>query len=111
LPISRIISEHHERIDGSGYPRGLRGEEILLESRIVAVADVYDVVRHRRAYHPAQGQQKALEILSAGAGKSSMPTWSTRSCGSSTAGSTCQRTTHPLEGPEGGTSEPDGGYS
>ena len=67
-PIAEIIRQHHERMDGSGYPRGLQGDEIMIESRIVAVADVYDAVRNRRAYRPAQGRERALEIIEEGRG-------------------------------------------
>jgi HD-GYP domain-containing protein (c-di-GMP phosphodiesterase class II) len=58
-----IVIAHHERIDGSGYPRGLRGEEIPLEARIVAVADTYDVLISDRPYRKAFNNQDALRIL------------------------------------------------
>lgn len=67
-PIAQIVRQHHERLDGSGYPLGLRGDEILLQARIVAVADVYDAIRNRRAYRPAQGRDRAVEILMADRG-------------------------------------------
>ena len=58
-----IVVAHHERIDGSGYPRGLRGEEIPLEARIVAVADTYDVLISDRPYRKAFNNKEALRIL------------------------------------------------
>ena len=59
---------HHERMDGTGYPRGLRGEEIPLPSRIVSVADAFDTITHDRPYRKALSTAKAWEILWAGAG-------------------------------------------
>jgi putative nucleotidyltransferase with HDIG domain len=58
-----IILAHHERIDGSGYPRGLRGSEIPVEARIIAVADTYDVLVSDRPYRAAMPREKALDIL------------------------------------------------
>jgi HD-GYP domain-containing protein (c-di-GMP phosphodiesterase class II) len=58
-----IVIAHHERIDGSGYPRGLRGEEIPLEARIVAVADTYDVLISDRPYRKAFNKKDAFRIL------------------------------------------------
>ncbi|MCX7816235.1 MAG: HD domain-containing protein [Syntrophales bacterium] len=59
-PIARIILEHHERIDGSGYPNGIKGEEILIEARILAVADVVEAMVSHRSYRPALGIEEAL---------------------------------------------------
>jgi HD-GYP domain-containing protein (c-di-GMP phosphodiesterase class II) len=59
-PIAEAIYQHHERIDGSGYPRGLKGEEILLEARIISVADVVEAMTAHRPYRPALGIDKAL---------------------------------------------------
>jgi HD-GYP domain-containing protein (c-di-GMP phosphodiesterase class II) len=53
FPITRIILEHHERLNGSGYPRGLKSNEILLESKVLAVADTIDAMRSHRPYRPA----------------------------------------------------------
>ena len=53
--------QHHERMDGSGYPSSLRGEEILLESRVLSVADVVETMASHRPYRPALGLGKALE--------------------------------------------------
>jgi putative two-component system response regulator len=60
---------HHERFDGSGYPRGLVGEEIPLAGRIAAVADVYDALTSNRAYRPALGERAALALITAGRGR------------------------------------------
>lgn len=65
----RIALCHHEKWDGTGYPRGTRGEEIPLEGRIVALADVFDALTSRRCYKPAFTVEKALEIIREGVGK------------------------------------------
>jgi HD-GYP domain-containing protein (c-di-GMP phosphodiesterase class II) len=59
-PVARIVLEHHERIDGSGYPNGLTGENLLMESRILVVADVVDAISCPRSYRPARGIEVAL---------------------------------------------------
>ncbi|MFH0789151.1 MAG: PAS domain S-box protein [Pseudomonadota bacterium] len=59
-PIARIVHEHHERMDGSGYPNGLFGDQILLESRILIVADVVEAIASHRPYRPALGIDAAL---------------------------------------------------
>jgi PAS domain S-box-containing protein/putative nucleotidyltransferase with HDIG domain len=61
--IATIVLQHHERMDGSGYPQGLSGEAILLESRILAVADVVEAMASHRPYRPALGIQKALDEI------------------------------------------------
>ncbi len=63
-----IVASHHERWDGSGYPAGLRGEEIPLAARILAVADSYDAMRQHRPYRPALAAQEAAAQLVEGAG-------------------------------------------
>ncbi|HPD57221.1 MAG TPA: PAS domain S-box protein [Smithellaceae bacterium] len=68
-PIARIVLEHHERIDGSGYPCGLKGDEILLESRIVAVADVVEAISSHRPYRAAQGIEAGLEEIEKNKGR------------------------------------------
>src|SRR5207248_3057063 len=60
---AEIVIAHHERIDGSGYPRGLRGEQIPLEARILAVADTYDVLISNRPYRQAFDSERAVRIL------------------------------------------------
>ncbi|MCX7635753.1 MAG: HD domain-containing protein, partial [Syntrophales bacterium] len=67
-PIARIILEHHERIDGSGYPQGLKDGEILEESRIIAVADVVESMASHRPYRPALGLDVALAEIAGKAG-------------------------------------------
>jgi HD-GYP domain-containing protein (c-di-GMP phosphodiesterase class II) len=56
--------QHHERLDGSGYPRHLAGDDILLEARIVGVADVVETMASHRPYRPSRGIDKALEEIS-----------------------------------------------
>ncbi|MEW6418266.1 MAG: HD domain-containing phosphohydrolase [Nitrospirota bacterium] len=63
-PIAQVIVQHHERIDGSGYPLGLSGENILLEARIIGVADVFEAMASHRPYRPALGIDKAIEEIS-----------------------------------------------
>jgi len=63
-----IAGAHHEKWDGSGYPRGLKGEDIPLAGRIMAVADVYDALISRRCYKPPFGHKKAVEIILEGRG-------------------------------------------
>jgi PAS domain S-box-containing protein len=67
-PIAEVARQHHERIDGSGYPRGLKGDDILLEARILAVADVVESMGSHRPYRAALGMDKALEEIERGAG-------------------------------------------
>lgn len=63
-PIAQIIYQHHERLNGSGYPQGLKGKNILLESMIVGVADVVETMATFRPYRPALGLDKALDEIS-----------------------------------------------
>lgn len=67
-PIAEIVHQHHERLDGSGYPRGLRRDAILIESRIMAVADVFDAMTAHRPYRPALSLSDALAQLEQGRG-------------------------------------------
>jgi response regulator RpfG family c-di-GMP phosphodiesterase len=67
-PMARIVLEHHERMDGSGYPNGLTGKDTLIESRILAVADVVEAIASHRPYRPALGIDKALEVITDGSG-------------------------------------------
>ncbi|MCX6005113.1 MAG: PAS domain S-box protein [Chloroflexi bacterium] len=62
-PIADIVVQHHERMDGSGYPNGLRGDEILTESRILAVADVVEAMQSYRPYRPSLGIERALDEI------------------------------------------------
>ncbi len=72
-PVATVALQHHERIDGSGYPNGLKGEEILLESRIMAVADVIEAMSSHRPYRPGLGIEKALAEIERGRGTSYDP--------------------------------------
>jgi PAS domain S-box-containing protein/putative nucleotidyltransferase with HDIG domain len=62
-PIAEIVWQHHERVNGSGYPRGLSGEKILLEARIMAVADVVETMSSHRPYRPALMLEQALDEI------------------------------------------------
>lgn len=64
-PIATIIVQHHERIDGSGYPMGLKQDELLMESRILAVADVVEAMESHRPYRAALGKEAALKEITA----------------------------------------------
>jgi len=68
-PIAQIMLQHHERLDGSGYPHGLKEDEILLEAKILMVADVVEAMASHRPYRPALGTEAALQEISANAGK------------------------------------------
>lgn len=61
--ISKIIEQHHERVDGSGYPKGIMGSEILIEAKIIAVADSYDAMTSERSYKNPLSPKEALEEL------------------------------------------------
>jgi putative two-component system response regulator len=63
-----IALTHHERVDGTGYPSGLRGTKIPLAGRIAAVADVFDALTHDRVYRPAMSLKDAMSVLSEGRG-------------------------------------------
>ncbi len=64
LPVADIVHAHHEYLDGSGYPRGLRGDDILLESRILTVADIVESMSEDRPYRKSLGMPAALEEIS-----------------------------------------------
>ena len=68
-PIGEMILQHHERLDGSGYPHGLKGEDIVLEARILAVADVFEAITSHRPYRPAHSKQEALKIFKSERGR------------------------------------------
>jgi HD-GYP domain-containing protein (c-di-GMP phosphodiesterase class II) len=63
-PIAQIVHQHHERVDGSGYPLGLSGEELLIEARVIAVADTVEAMSSHRPYRPAVGIEEALKEIS-----------------------------------------------
>ena len=62
-PLAQIVYQHHERMDGSGYPRKLKGDEILLDARIMGVADVVEAMASHRPYRAALGLDVALEEI------------------------------------------------
>ncbi len=62
-PIADIILQHHERLDGSGYPNGLKGDRIMTEAKIISVADVFETIASHRPYRPSLGTHSALEEL------------------------------------------------
>ncbi|MGD9675717.1 MAG: HD domain-containing phosphohydrolase [Candidatus Bipolaricaulia bacterium] len=67
-PVATIISQHHERADGSGYPLGIGGDEILFEARILGIADVVEAMVSHRPYRPARGVEAALDEIRDGRG-------------------------------------------
>lgn len=67
-PIAEMVYQHHERLDGSGYPRGLKGDQIILEARIIAVADVVEAITSPRPYRAALGINVALKEIQDRAG-------------------------------------------
>jgi HD-GYP domain-containing protein (c-di-GMP phosphodiesterase class II) len=68
-PIAEMIHQHHERMDGSGYPLGLKDDQILLESRVIGVADLYEAMANDRPYRIAPGSDAALDVLAKGRGR------------------------------------------
>jgi PAS domain S-box-containing protein len=73
-PVAEVALQHHERMDGTGYPQGLKGEAILLEARIMAVADVVEAISSHRPYRPGLGIEKALAEIVRGRGSAYDPT-------------------------------------
>ena len=67
-PVAEMVLQHHERLDGSGYPRGLKGEDVMAEARILAVADVVEAMSSHRPYRAALGMEAALAEVRAYAG-------------------------------------------
>ena len=68
-PVAEAIRQHHERLDGSGYPQGLKGDQIILEARILAMADVVEAMCSHRPYRPSLGIEKALAEVESNRGK------------------------------------------
>ncbi len=64
-----MVHHHHEKMDGSGYPQGLSGEDILLDARILCVSDVVEAMASHRPYRPSIGLDKALEEISDNGGR------------------------------------------
>ena len=73
-PIAQMVVQHHERMDGTGYPKGLKGDDILAESRILAVADVVESMMSHRPYRPSRGIDVALAEIERGRGTAYDPT-------------------------------------
>ncbi|HDP80386.1 MAG TPA: HD-GYP domain-containing protein, partial [Spirochaetes bacterium] len=67
-PVAAMVYQHHERIDGTGYPLGLEGDMMLMESRVLAVADVVEAMATHRPYRPSLGLQPALEEITKNSG-------------------------------------------
>ncbi len=72
-PIADIVRQHHEKLDGSGYPLGLKDGQILLESRVVAVADVVEAMSSHRPYRASLGTEAALKEIERGRGSAYDP--------------------------------------
>ncbi|MCK5129363.1 MAG: response regulator [Clostridiales bacterium] len=68
-PVANVVYQHHERMDGSGYPRGLKGDEIMIEAKIMAVADVVEAMTSHRPYRPSLGLDIALNEIETNKGK------------------------------------------
>nr|NJM04691.1 HD domain-containing protein [Desulfobacula sp.] len=68
-PVACIVQQHHERLDGNGYPAGLKGDRILPEARIIGVADVVEAMSSHRPYRPAKGIDAALQEIDAARGR------------------------------------------
>ncbi len=79
-PIPEIAAQHHERLDGSGYPNGLRGDDICLPARIVAVADVVEAMAHHRPYREALGLEAAITEIASRSGTLFDPDVVTATC-------------------------------
>lgn len=67
-PVAEVVQQHHERLDGSGYPEGLKGDQILENAKIISVADVVEAMMSHRPYRAALGRQKAFEEISSKSG-------------------------------------------
>ena len=68
-PVAEIIQQHHERFDGSGYPKKIKGDKIIIEARIICVADVLETMASYRPYRPAKGLKQAIEEITQNRGK------------------------------------------
>jgi putative nucleotidyltransferase with HDIG domain len=66
--LAPIIEQHHERLNGSGYPKGLKGDDILLEARIIAVSDTFDAMTEDRVYRKASNAQEAFDVIKSSIG-------------------------------------------
>lgn len=68
-PIAKIVAQHHERLNGSGYPKGLKSKDISIEAKVIAVADAMEAMVSHRPYRPALGMDKAIKEIMSGSGK------------------------------------------
>jgi putative two-component system response regulator len=68
FPIHEIVFQHHERLDGSGYPVGIKADQIHIEAQIIAIADILEAIAHHRPYRPAKGLEEAIRELQANMG-------------------------------------------
>ena len=68
-PVADIVRQHHELLDGSGYPNGLKDDDIMLEAKIITVADVVEAMSSHRPYRPALGVEAALNEIREGRGR------------------------------------------
>lgn len=68
-PVKETILQHHEKVDGSGYPNGLKGDEIIIQAKILCVADVYDAMTSHRPYRPAIEKDEVLQFIKENSGK------------------------------------------
>jgi HD-GYP domain-containing protein (c-di-GMP phosphodiesterase class II) len=71
--LARVAGAHHERLDGAGYPRGLRGDEIALETRIITTADIFDAISAERPYRGAVPIPRTLEMMAENLGSAIDP--------------------------------------
>ncbi|MEA2015208.1 MAG: HD domain-containing protein, partial [Actinomycetota bacterium] len=69
FPVADIILQHHERIDGSGYPQGLKGKDIMIEAKVIGVADVVEAMSSHRPYRPSLGIKAAINEITKNKGK------------------------------------------
>lgn len=72
-PVPLIVRQHHERLDGSGYPAGLKEDDIIFEARILGVADVVEAMSSHRPYRPGKGIESALEEITSTRGTAHDP--------------------------------------
>lgn len=68
MPVAEVVRQHHERIDGSGYLFGLKGDEISIEARVLAVADVFEAISSHRPYRASLGVEEAVAELEKNSG-------------------------------------------
>ncbi len=79
-PIAEIVRQHHEKLDGSGYPRGLKGDEVMLEARILSVADIVEAHSSHRPYRPAVPIEDVLESIERMADEGKLDSYAVSAC-------------------------------